>query len=202
MLVVGNQDRRRARLLQDLAHLEREPLAQVHVQVGERLVQQQQARLRRERARQRDALLLAARELVRIRLRGGGEPDQREHRIDAPRAFAGGQLAQPERDVARDGEVREERVVLEHHADAALLGRHANRGAGDDAAAEGDRAALHRLEAGEAAQHRGLAAAGGAEQAADDAGCEREAHPAHDRLRAVRVRKIDDVDGSGHGREV
>ena len=40
-------------------------LAQLGVEVGERLVEQQHARLDDERARKRDALLLAARELRR-----------------------------------------------------------------------------------------------------------------------------------------
>jgi len=54
-----------AALLDDLAHLERQALAQVDVEVGKRLVEQQQIRSRRERARQRHALLLPAGEFMR-----------------------------------------------------------------------------------------------------------------------------------------
>jgi hypothetical protein len=63
--------------------------------------------------------------------------------------------------------VRKQRVVLEHHADAAFLGGQHPAGAADDFAADADFAALDRLEAGDAAQRCGLAAAGGAEQTAD-----------------------------------
>ena len=56
-----------------------------------------------------------------------------------------------------------------------------------------------RLEAGDAAQHRGLAAAGGTEQAADRARRRGEAHAAHDRRCAVGVLEAFDVDRSRHG---
>ena len=66
VLVVRHEDRGGAARLEDVAHLERQALAQVDVEVGERLVEQQQLRARRERARERDALLLPAGELVRV----------------------------------------------------------------------------------------------------------------------------------------
>ena len=56
--------------------------------------------------------------------------------------------------------MREERVGLEHHVDRPLVRRHA----GERLAVEPDRALGRLLEAGEHAQQRGLAAAGGAEQ--------------------------------------
>ena len=51
--------------LDDVAHFQRQPLAQFDVEVGEGLVEQQQPRSGRQRAGQRDALLLAAGEFVR-----------------------------------------------------------------------------------------------------------------------------------------
>jgi hypothetical protein len=42
LLVVRDQHRGGAARLDDLAHLERQPLAQVDVEIGERLVEQQQ----------------------------------------------------------------------------------------------------------------------------------------------------------------
>ena len=76
---------------------------------------------RRERAGKRDALLLAAGELVRIAplaVRRGrrARAARRCGRRDRARGDA-------EADVLGHGQVREERVVLEHHADAAPLGR-------------------------------------------------------------------------------
>ena len=70
VLVVRHQHRGGAARLDDVAHLERQALAQVDVEVGERLVEQQQLGARRERARERHALLLAAGELVRVLRRG------------------------------------------------------------------------------------------------------------------------------------
>ena len=43
---------------------------------------------------------------------------------------SGSRAADPVADVALDGHVREQRPVLEHHADPALLGRHPRAGAG------------------------------------------------------------------------
>ena len=67
---------------------------------------------------------------------------------------------QPERHVLVDVHVRVERVVLEHHGDVAVLGRHVVH----DVAADRDVAAGDLLEAGDHAQGRALAAARGADQ--------------------------------------
>jgi len=65
--------------------------------------------------------------------------------------------------------VGEQGVVLEHHADAAALRRLGVGDAADDVAIETDFAGTQTFETGDAPQHRGLAAARGAEQAADAA---------------------------------
>ena len=67
-------------------------------------------------------------------------------------------------DVAGDAEVREEGRVLEDHADAAPLGRDEGRRAGQDPIADADLAGVGALQAGDAAQEGGLAAAARAEQ--------------------------------------
>ena len=67
---------------------------------------------------------------------------------------------QPERDVARDRQMRKQRVALEHHVDRPPVRRHG----GDVVAVEQDAARRRRLEAGEHAQQRGLAAARRPEQ--------------------------------------
>jgi hypothetical protein len=78
-LVVRDKQRRGASGLQDGAHLVCQALAQVHIQVGKRLVQQQQARTRRQRAGQCHALLLPARKLMRKALLDALQPHQVQH---------------------------------------------------------------------------------------------------------------------------
>ena len=63
-LVVRDVDRGDAERAQQPVELAAQPLAQGGVERGQRLVEQQHARPRRDRARQRDALALAAGELV------------------------------------------------------------------------------------------------------------------------------------------
>ena len=63
--------------LLQLADLDPHLLAQLGVEVGERLVEQQHVGPDDERARQRHALLLAARELARQASRQSPEADQR-----------------------------------------------------------------------------------------------------------------------------
>ena len=74
---MGDVDRGVAVLVVQAAHLEAHLLAQVGVEIGQRLVEQQRLRLDDQRARQRDALLLAAGQFAgiavgeRAELRGG-----------------------------------------------------------------------------------------------------------------------------------
>ena len=63
-LVVGDVDRGDAELALDAAELELHLLAQLAVERGERLVEQQEVRLEHQRPGDRHALLLAAGELV------------------------------------------------------------------------------------------------------------------------------------------
>ena len=67
--VVRDEDRRQAELAQELAQLGPDAAARVRVERGHRLVEQQDLRVARERARERDALALAAGELAGLRLR-------------------------------------------------------------------------------------------------------------------------------------
>jgi hypothetical protein len=79
--------------------------------------------------------------------------------------------------------VGEEGVVLEHHAEAALVGRHGV----DGGAVNPNRAAVGPLEAGDDPQQGCLAAAGGAEQRSDRLRLGGQAHAAQDRLAVVRL---------------
>jgi hypothetical protein len=94
VLVVGHEDGRRVLLLEDVTHLQAQALAQIDVEVGEGLVHEQQLRARRQRTRQRDALLLAAGELVRIAIRRALHADGPEQLADARGARRRGEQAQ------------------------------------------------------------------------------------------------------------
>ncbi len=73
--VVRDEDQRRAALAVEPEHQVRDFDAGGGVEVAGRLVGQQQLRLAGERARDRDALLLAARQLLRVVGRAPREPD-------------------------------------------------------------------------------------------------------------------------------
>ena len=89
--------------------------ADLGVERGQRLVEEQHARLDREGAGERDALLLAARHLVRIAAGLGSEPDQVEHLVGL--LLAGGAVHAAEAEavghVVPSRHVREQAVRLE-----------------------------------------------------------------------------------------
>jgi hypothetical protein len=132
----------------------------------ERLVEQHQARSRRERAREPDALRLAARERARPPIAIGGriERDAREQLVDARGDVARAPAEQRRRDpdVLGDGEVREQPDLLEAVADPPAQERRGLRarvGAVDpDAAAGRLDQPVHEP------QRRGLAGARAADQ--------------------------------------
>jgi hypothetical protein len=95
------------------------PLAERGIEVRERLVEEEHPGLRRERPRERDPLLLPARELPDPAPLVPGEVHQRERRGDARRelAPAHAERLEPEGDVLADVEVGKERVMLEDHAE-------------------------------------------------------------------------------------
>ena len=103
------------------AHLEAQP----RVEVGERLVHQHERRLDDDGARDRHALLLPAGELPGQLLLMAAELHHVQCLRHAPLDFRGRHAAhaQAEADVPPHAHVREEGVVLEHHAEAALLRR-------------------------------------------------------------------------------
>ena len=104
-----------------------------------------------------------------------------------PFGRAGITARQAEADVGRDREVREQRVILENHADAALFRRHAEIRARDRDALDANFSLGNRLEPGDAAQERRLAAAGWAEQAGDAPAFNLEVDPGDDCVRSVAL---------------
>ena len=69
-LVVGDVDRRGAKALVQLLELDAHLDAQLGVEVGQRLVEQEHLRMAHDGAAERDALALAAGELARLAARG------------------------------------------------------------------------------------------------------------------------------------
>ena len=116
VLVVGHEHRRRLGPGEHVGDVAAQVDAQRRVERGERLVEQHQRRADRERAGERDPLLLAAGQLVRMPVAEPGEPDQLEQPVGDGRLVP----SHAERDVRSDRQVREQRGVLGHVADAAM----------------------------------------------------------------------------------
>ena len=195
-LVVRDVHERRLRARLDLLELELHLLAQLEVERAERLVEQQRRRLVDERAREGDALLLAAGELSRLALLHALEAHRAQRGRDARAHVVTAHAldAQPERDVLEHAHVREQRVRLEHHVDVPLGRRHVR----DVAAAQQDAAARGLLEARDHAQRRRLAAARRPEHREELAlvDLERDGVDGDDRVEALRHRFEDDRFGS------
>ena len=136
--------------------------AQRGVEIGQRLVEQEELGLANDGTADGDALALAAGELGRSPVEIGVQREHGRSRADAPadlvRGGAGLLQAQPH--VVPDGEVRIERVGLKDHGDAALGRRHRRHFPSfyPDAAAGGV------FESGDDPQQSRLAAAGGPDE--------------------------------------
>jgi hypothetical protein len=160
------------------------------VEGAERLVQQEHLGLDGERAGQRDALALAARELVGVAV---GDPVelhqlQQLHHLGADLVLRGarrlGPHPQAEGHVLEDAHVAEQRVMLEHEADLAL----AHVDMGRVLAVEQHGAAVGHLEPGDDAQQRRLARPRRSEQRDQLAGADVEVEVvADDRLAEALV---------------
>src|SRR5262249_24294333 len=156
-LVVGHEHERDPDLLLEGLQLETELLSDLRVQRADRLVEQQQRGSQHERPRERDALLLATRELLGATSAEALGLDQLGRLLYPAAGLVLRDLvaAKTERDVVVDVEVGEQRVVLEHRVDVSLVWRHR----GDVLAVEQDLAGGRALEAGDHPQRRRLAAA-------------------------------------------
>ena len=124
-LVMGHIDHREAQALLQFAQLAAHFLAQLGVEIGKGFVHQADLGLGDQRAPQRHALLLSAGQLRGPAIKQGRKAQQLGGFGQATRGFGRGHLAhrQPEAYVLRHREVGKQRIVLEHHGDAALGGR-------------------------------------------------------------------------------
>ena len=140
-----------------------------HVERGERLVHQQDPRLREQRAADRHALLFAAGELVRQSLQQRLEPEQFDdvRRIDDTRGSR--RATQSVEQVGLDVEVREKQCVLEYVAEPSLVRRQVDAASAVEQrlAVDDDASALRAADAGDRVDDAGLARARAAEQTDD-----------------------------------
>ena len=154
-------DEGRAELVLDALELELHLLAQLHVERAEGLVEQERGGVVHQRSGERDALLLASRELPRTAFLEALELDDAKHVHHArpmllPRnAFH----LQPEHDVVVDRHVREEGVLLKHHVHRTAVREHGRH----VFALEEDATLVGPLEAGDHAERRRLPATARAE---------------------------------------
>jgi len=176
---MGDHHEGDAGALLDRHQLELGGLAQLLVQRRQRLVEQQELGLARERPGQRHPLALAARDLVGPARGKRGELHEFEHPGHPRLAFGPPHplVAQPVADVGRHRHVRKQRVGLEHHVHRPVPGRHA----GHVLAVDENPPPRGLLEAREHPQQGGLAAARAAEEREDLAAPDLEADVA-DRL--------------------
>ena len=161
-LVVGHVHEGDPDLDLDPLQFELELAPEFEVECAERLVEEQHRGPIDERPGERHALLLAARQLVRLSALVAGQLHELECLADAiPRLGLGDALAaQPERHVVAHVEMREQRVVLEDHVHRALVGGVAR----NVPPAQLDPSPGRLFEPADHPQRRGLAAAARAEQ--------------------------------------
>jgi hypothetical protein len=181
---VRDEEDRDAERPDDLRHLSAKRFAQERVDVRPRLVEEHELRRGGECTSERNALLLAARELVREPLLEPHEPDDLEQLRHPRRAQT---ARKSEAHVRGHRQVREERVVLEDHAHASRLGRDPYA-SGHLAVADDDRPTVGTLEAGDEAEKRRLPATGRAQKSHDLAAsdAERRLVDGRDRPEALR----------------
>ncbi len=166
-----------------LLQLDLHVLAQLLVERPQRLVHQYQLGFEHQGPRQGHALLLPPRQLGRQPVGHAVQPHHRECARDLGGTGRGGHLAHGQRigHVLAHRHVREQRVVLEHHAEIALVRRRPR----DRPAIQQDLAGRRRFEAGQHHQGGRLAGARGAQQREELAAPDVEIELAHDELHAV-----------------
>jgi len=188
LLVVGDVDEGDADLADlalDALELDLHLLPKLEVERAQWLVEEQHPRGIHERARERDPLTLASRELDGLAIAEPWKPHDLQDLVHSTFALRTRDMlhAQAVSDVLGDGHVREERVVLEDRVDVPLVGR-AVRNVGS---AELDATFIGPLEAGDQPERRRLAGAGRAQQGEELAGGNLEIDPVDRDDVAVRL---------------
>ncbi len=160
---------------------------QVLVEARERLVEEHDRGPRRQSAREGHPLLLTARELVGEPPLEPGQADHPQQLGDACCPLGARGSSEPERHVAGDIEVREERVVLEHHPHPAPLGGPVPAAVVDHLAVDLHDPRVGVLQPGHQPQQGRLAAPGRSDDGDHLAGAHLEVERAHGVHRAVAL---------------
>src|SRR5215471_16162664 len=178
--IVRDEQDRLSRLRMDTQELALQHLAGLRVEGAERFVHQEDRGIDRERAGEPDALLHAARQLVRILLGRLREADQRQERARPLRRDLGVDALEleAELDIAPRRAPRQQARLLKHEAAVAA-------GAAHLLAVDEDRAAIEPAEALDDPQQRGLAAAALAHQRDDLVLAHLEAHMTQHRQKRI-----------------
>ena len=157
LLIMGNIDRRDANLFLYRADRGTHLHAQLCIEIGKRFIHEQYARMDDDGAGKCNALLLTARETFGKAILIVRDLYHVEDFIDALLHLRLWHLTQlqPIFYVLPHGEMREDRIALEHHADVALMRGNVI----DSLLVEADVAALDAVESCDHAQERRLAAA-------------------------------------------
>src|SRR5581483_7882118 len=189
--VVCDDDLRVAAVGPDAADQGADLLGEDGVQVGRRLVVEDELRTDGEGARDRDALPHATRELARVLALRPRELHLLEDARDGVGDLRGGApavLAEPQRDVLRHAERREERGALEDHRDPErlLFGRHREPARELDPA-DRDPPGVGTLEADDLAEEDRLARAALADDREELAGRHDEVDAAEDGVAVVAL---------------
>ncbi len=194
LLVVGHQHGGDAQLALHRADGAAEFFTDLCIQRAERFVQQENLRFVRERTRHGHALLLAARKLARQALVHAFQRDELEQFLAAGAPVGGlhAPYAQREFDVVGHGHVAEQRIVLEHQADATIAGAHVR----DVLAMQGDASVIDAGQAGDGPQQGALAAARRAQQDEELALAHLEGNVVDDGLFLISLGDL--VEGDGH----
>ena len=124
-------------VVRDVHHGRRQPLVQrgdfaahrhpqLGVEVGQRLVEEEDARLAHDGAADRHALALAAGELRGAAVEQRVETQKLRRGVDLALDLGtrGADVFEAERHVLAHGHVRVQRIGLEHHGEPAIRGRH------------------------------------------------------------------------------
>ena len=162
LLIVRDVDHRRGQPPVQQRQLGARADAQDRIEIRERLVEQKRPGLAHDRAAQRHALPLAARELRRLAIEQRLDAERGSRRSHARVDLRRGDAPDPqaERQVLAHALVRVQRVALKHHREVAVLRRHVGHVAAVDEDVPGGR----RLEPGNEPKHGALAAAGRPDQ--------------------------------------
>ena len=120
---MGDEQRSGVRRTEHDGEFGGQSVMQFAVKSRERLVEQQHCRARGQRPGQRHSLRLTPTQLRHVEIRQGFETDQMQQLLHSLGGLGASDTlhTQPEADVFRDRQVREQLLVLKHEADVAPM---------------------------------------------------------------------------------